>query len=108
MSSESRIFEITQVDDWTVLTFRDCNTWDFKFLTSCADELDGLIHEQRVYKLAFDLQNLVQVSSTLLGVFVGLQQSGITIELRNPSAEVREVLETTQLNRVLRLANTPR
>jgi len=107
MSGSTNIFEIRQADKCTVLTFLKSNTWDFKFLSKCEDELDGLLHEQPVKKLAFDLQNIGLVSSTLLNIFVGLQRSGIEIELWNANAEVRDVLETTRLDSVIRLKPDP-
>jgi len=98
---EAKYLEILETGRRTVVTFRQTDTWDFQFLARCEDELDDLIEHTAFEVLAFDLATVERISSTLIGIFASLRRSGFNIELLNPSAEIREVLETMHLDQLI-------
>ncbi|MEX2317288.1 MAG: STAS domain-containing protein [Pirellulales bacterium] len=101
MADKERYLEIRETGKRTVVAFLESDTWDFHFLARCEDELDDLIEHCAFETLAFDLTGVERISSTLLGIFLSLKRCGFEIELLNPSAEVRDVLETMHLERLI-------
>ena len=101
MAGKERYLEIREMGKRTVIAFLETDTWDFQFLARCEDELDDLIEHCAFETLAFDLKNVQRISSTLLGIFLSLKRCGFEIELLNPSDEIRDVLETMHLERLI-------
>ena len=101
MPSQERVLDVLETGARVVVAFRNTNTWDYHILAKCEDEIDGIIETYAFETLVFDLSNLKMMSSTLLGILVHLYKSGLKIRLRNPTESVREILETTELYRVL-------
>ncbi len=98
----SQIIEVLETGTRTVVGFREMNTWDFHFLAHCEDELDDLVRESHFEVLAFDLTNVLQMSSTLLGILIALYKSGFKIELFHVAKHVRSVLKTSGFERLIR------
>ena len=95
MSPGTRSIDIHEIGERIVIGFREMNTWDFGFLAHCEDELDDIIHRHDFKELVFDLSNVQQISSMLLGILVGLHKSGFCVRLTNLNTHVRDVVRTT-------------
>jgi anti-anti-sigma factor len=67
----------------------------------CRDELAALVKEHNCEVLAFDLTGVRLLPSGLLGLLASLRQLGVEVHLYNPSADVRDVLEITNLDRLM-------
>ena len=65
------------------------------------DHLLKLIDEHSVNTVAFDLTGIVVIPSGLLGLLASLRELNVTVELFNPSDDVREVLAITRLDELL-------
>ena len=72
-------------------------------IAQCRDELATLIREQQCEVLAFDLTGVRLLPSGLLGLLASLRQHGVEVHLYNPSADVRDVLEITNLDRLMKV-----
>ena len=70
-------------------------------IAQCRDELAALIEQHKCEVLAFDLTGVRLLPSGLLGLLASLRQLGVEVHLYNPSADVRDVLEITNLNRLM-------
>ena len=71
--------------------------------------LNGLMHQLEHHEcefLAVDLMNVNFVSSWILGILAAVRRTGVEVELYHPSPEVRTVLETTHLDRLLNVRET--
>lgn len=61
------------------------------------DQIADLIKESGCKEIVFDLSGVKYVPSGLLGVIVSVKSSSVKATVRNPSDDVREVLEITHL-----------
>jgi anti-sigma B factor antagonist len=52
-------------------------------------------------ELVFDLTGVHMVPSGMLGVIASMRNLGVSVAVCNPSADFREVLETTQLDTII-------
>ena len=92
--------EVYQAGQLTVVGFGGREVLDRLSLAECRTELLGLIHEHQCQTLAFDLTGIRLIPSGLLGMLCSVAQQGIDVHLYNPSQDVREVLEITNLNSI--------
>lgn len=66
-------------------------------------EVTNLVEQHACHTLAFDLKGMALVASSLLAFLVWLHNNGLKIELRNTSKGIREHLEVTKLDQLLRV-----
>jgi anti-sigma B factor antagonist len=95
--------EVYSAGELTVVGFRGRPVLDHLNLANCRDELVGLIREHHSKTLALDLTGVRLIPSGLLGLLASIRRQGVTVQLYNPSADIREVLEITKLNTLLEL-----
>jgi anti-anti-sigma factor len=70
-------------------------------IAACRNEVFELVRVHACQTIAFDLTGVPLIPSGLLGLLASLRQQGLEIHLYNPSDDVRDVLEITQLDRLL-------
>jgi hypothetical protein len=110
MTGDSRIFTVDEVGRRAVVRFRDWKSssdaffgpWE-DFACDARSELESLTSEHDCTTLAIDISPIDLVPSSFLGLLVSLHRSGLEIELLHASKSVREILDRTQLNRVLKV-----
>jgi anti-anti-sigma factor len=66
-------------------------------------EITSLLQQNQCEMLGLDLTGVKYIPSGMLGMLVSLRQQGITVQLYNPSADVREVLQITGLERLFEM-----
>ncbi len=91
------VLNVYQTGPLTVVGFAGQDVPDEVCIAAYRDQLFKLIEEADCKVLAFDLTGVVLVPSGMLGVLVSLRKRLERVELYNPSADVREVLEMTKL-----------
>lgn len=64
-------------------------------------ELLELIEEHSCETLAIDFTGVRLIPSGLLGLLASLRQHGVEVHLYNPSHDIREVMEITNLHQVM-------
>ncbi|MAT16749.1 MAG: hypothetical protein CMJ46_15940 [Planctomyces sp.] len=64
-------------------------------------ELLELIEEHNCETLAIDFTGVRLIPSGLLGLLASLRQHGVEVHLYNPSTDIREVMEITNLHQVM-------
>lgn len=67
----------------------------------CRENLLKVVRENSCQVLAFDLTGVRLMPSGLLGLLASLRKEGIEVHLYNPSEDVRDVLQTTNLDQVM-------
>ena len=95
------VLRVYEVGSTTVVGFGGADVLDTVNLAHCREALAGLIRENDVDVLAFDLTGVVLVPSGLLGLLASLRKTGVEVQIYNPSDDVREVLEVTHLNDIM-------
>jgi len=95
------IIEVYATGPTTVVGFGGKDLMDQVNLADCRDSLLELLSQTKCEILAFDLTGVLLIPSGLLGLLASLRKEGIEVHLYNPSLDVRDVLETTNLNQIM-------
>ena len=67
------------------------------------DLLARLIRENDCEELIFDLTGVRMIPSGMLGVLASMRNLCATVSVCNPSPDIREVLATTQLDKIIHI-----
>jgi anti-anti-sigma factor len=97
------VLRVYEAGPLTVVGFGGAEIPEQIDLTECREEIVSLVKQHDCRVLAFDLTGVKHVPSGMLGLFASLRRLGIEIQLFNPSADVREVLEITRLSRLFKI-----
>ncbi len=103
MTAPAPILEVYEVGSTTVVGFGGRDVLDDVNIVACRDEIIALIEHEKCDVLAFDLTGVTLLPSGLLGLLASARQHGAAIHLYNPSPDIREVLETTHLDKVMEI-----
>lgn len=95
------IVEVYAVGPTTVVGFGGRNLVDDVNLAACREDLIALVREHQAQVLAFDLTGVMLVPSGLLGLLASLRREQLEVHIYNPSDDVRDVLRTTNLDRIM-------
>lgn len=101
MQSMSEL-EVYEAGNLTVIGFGGREILDHLNMADCRAEVNDLIREHRCSTLAFDLTGVRLIPSGLLGLLISIRRQGVEVHLYNPSANIREVFEITNLNPMFR------
>jgi anti-anti-sigma factor len=95
------ILDVYEIGPTTVVGFGNREVLENINLVYCRDELVKLLKTSGASTLAFDLTGVRLIPSGFLGLMASVRSLGVQVHLYNPSADVREVLETTNLDRLM-------
>ena len=109
MTGNDSIFVVQRKGDPLVVGFRNWPaslqqvyvTGGYGFSAEARDELRALIDEHPCHAMAINMAPVVFLPSWFLGLLVSVQKSGVRIELRNLTEQVRDSLKVTRLHEVL-------
>lgn len=101
MSEETPILEVYSVGPTTIVGFGGRDVLDHINIAVCRDEIIQLIQDVGCHTLAFDLTGVRLLPSGLLGLLTSILKLKVAVHLYNPSADIRDVLETTKLNTLM-------
>ncbi len=96
-------FHIYKQGKLTVVGFDGRFLADPTQIDSCREDLLQLISNHQCQVLVVDLMEVDVVSSWILGILAAIQREGIQVELYHPTHDMRGVLETTHLDRLLHI-----
>ena len=97
------MIEMFRTEDVILVTFPSEEFLGQRVLLSLHDELQKLLDDQKPGIVRFDLTDVVLINSEILGFFVSLRGKNMRVQICNPSADVREVVEMTKLDQFLEL-----
>jgi hypothetical protein len=66
-------------------------------------EISELLDRTGCRELAFEMEGVVMVPSGFLGVIASIVKRGVAVSVRHPSADVRDVLELTHFDQIVKL-----
>ena len=98
MPEKPRVLKLVENDGRTVVGFGESDFYDTSVIQACCDELNQLAQTQPARAVTIDLTGRAAVPSTVLGMLLSLHQRGVDIELKNPSHEMRHILQFTRLD----------
>lgn len=103
MSIEQDVFQVHEVGTLTVVGFGNVETLNEFNVNKGRERLASLIAEHRCEVVAFDLRGIQSISSVVLGFFASLRRYGVEVRLYDPSPKVREILELTKFDQIMRV-----
>lgn len=101
MPPSAAILDVYEVGPTTVVGFGDRFVLDDINLALCREELVNLLQKASAKILGFDLTGVKLIPSGFLGLMASVRGMGVDVHLYNPSPDVREVLATTNLDRLM-------
>ncbi len=101
--NQSRLLEVYQSGQLTVIGFWGHDFLDHVSVHDCQSELADLVRSADTKTLACDLTGIKVLPSGMLGVLASMRKLGLEVYLFNPTDDVREVLEITQLDQVFHI-----
>jgi len=101
MNSSPETFDIYEADaELCVIGFGERDPLDIS-VPDCQTEINQLIESKSSKAIAVDLTGIGLVASGMLGLLAALNRSGVKVMLFNPSADISEVLDITNLNQLI-------
>ena len=97
---DPQVLKVYQTGELTVVGFGGRDVPDEVCISSYREQLFRMVEEYKCKVLAFDLTGVTLIPSGMLGVLTSLRKQVDRIELYNPSADVREVLQMTRLEQL--------
>ena len=103
MSGQFATLEIYKSGDVTVIGFGGREVLDQINIGACREQISALVKRDNIKTLAFELTGVQLIPSGMLGLMASLRDLGVTVQIFNPSDDVREVLEITKLNQLFEI-----
>lgn len=103
MSEDPAVLEVYQTGPLTVVGFGGKQILHDITIAPVHDEILKLVEDHDCKDLAFDLTGVKFVPSGLLGILASLRKRNIQVHVYNPSDDVRDVLETTSLDKLIQI-----
>lgn len=100
MATEFATLEVSQNGDVTIIGFGGREILDQINIASCREKIVELVKQNQSKTLAFEMSGVRFIPSGMLGLLASLRDTVGTIQIRNPSDDVREALEITKLNQI--------
>ncbi len=98
---------VNQVDDVTVVTFRDRILLDTEELKIIEAELIKMVSGKTGFKLVVDFRNVQTLSSQMLGALLKVSEQLKTVQgklgLCNLNGKIKEAFEITNLKKVFKI-----
>jgi anti-anti-sigma regulatory factor len=66
-------------------------------------EIGELLDRTGSREMAFEMEGVVMVPSGFLGVIASITKRGVAVSVRHPSADVRDVLELTHFDQIIKI-----
>jgi anti-anti-sigma factor len=93
--------QVYQAGPTTVVGFGGRDLLDDVNLAECRERMLSIIDEHKCHVLAFDMTGVKLIPSGLLGLLASIRSHGVEVHIYNPSIDVQEVLEVTNLIRMM-------
>ncbi len=93
--------QVYQAGPTTVVGFGGRDLLDDVNLAECRERMLSIIDEHKCSVLAFDMTGVKLIPSGLLGLLASIRSHGVNVHIYNPSIDVQEVLEVTNLIRMM-------
>ena len=100
MANEFATLQLVQNGETTIVSFGGCEVLDQINLAACREQITEIVKRNQTKILAFEMRGVRLIPSGMLGLLASLRDIVSKIRILNPSDDVREVLEITNLNQI--------
>lgn len=107
MANEFAMLELLQDGETTIVSFGGREVLDQINIAACREQIAEIVKRNQTKTLAFDMAGVRFIPSGMLGLLAALRDMVATIQILNPSNDVREVLEITKLNQIFDVRDEP-
>ena len=107
MSSHCPHLQVYRTGPTMVIGFGGGDVLDDVNVAAYREEIAPLLDEHDCHTLGIDLTGVKLVPSGLLGLLASIRRRGVDVHIYNPSPDVREVLEVTNLDRLMPIHEIP-
>lgn len=107
MPADESVLQVYKAGQETVIGFGGQDVLDDANVAECRDQIMALIDEHQCNIMHVDLTGVRLVPSGLLGVLATIRRRDIEVQLYNPSDDVREVLNVTNLDKLMPIHDVP-
>ncbi|MCA9068921.1 MAG: hypothetical protein KDA84_08365 [Planctomycetaceae bacterium] len=97
MANSTGVLEIHSNENEAIVRFRSQDFPDDSVIEQTQQELDAYLDGNNCEILTFNLDGVVIIPSTMLGLLLAYRQRGFRIRIVNPSEHVIAVLKVTKL-----------
>ena len=97
------VLEVYQAGELTVVGFGGQKILHDINVAPVHDQVLQLVKDHGCKEFAFDLTGVQFIPSGMLGIMASLRRQGIKVHIYNPSDDVRDVLQTTNLLELFQL-----
>jgi anti-anti-sigma factor len=101
MPTNSSALQVYQSGPTTVIGFGGGDVLDDLNVAAFREQIFGILERNACKLLGVDLTGVKLVPSGLLGLLTSIRRRGVEVHIYNPSADVREVLRVTNLERLM-------
>lgn len=101
MNDTPQILRVIEAGRLTVVGFDARRIPDDHRYQLLRDDLVETIEANQCQELAFDLTGVKVVPSQLLGLMAWFSRNGLSVSVLNPSEEIRDTLQFTQLDTII-------
>lgn len=101
METKQGTLHVYEAGTLTVLGFGGQDALDAFNVAQCHEELMELVETYQCEVLAVDLTGVTLIPSGLLGLLASMRNHEIEVHLYNPSDDIREVMDITNLKDVM-------
>lgn len=97
------VLDVYEAGELTVVGFGGRKLERELSLVAVREQIFELVDLHNCRKLALDLTGVAQLPSGLLGIVATLRDRGVDVLIYNPSDDVRNVMQTVNLDRCVQL-----
>jgi anti-anti-sigma factor len=103
MADQFATLEVLPSGDTTVVSFVGRDILNQVNIAACREQIVKMVESHQTQIVAFDLAGVRFIPSGMLGLLASLRKVVRTIQIWNPSEDVREVLEVTNMHQLFEI-----
>jgi anti-anti-sigma factor len=104
-ANQSSILEVHEAGKRIVVGFGNRAVPDDHCLAVYREQIKQLIAEHAATEVVFDLKAFKTIQSGTLGLIASTVNQGVKVRVLNASSEIREVIELTNLDKIVELSD---
>jgi len=102
-ADQTHRLEVLQTEPTLVIGFGGRDLPPDHVLGRYLGEIGELLDRTGSHELAFDMEDVLIIPSGCLGVLASITRRGVAVTVRHPSTDVREVLELTHFDQIVKI-----
>jgi hypothetical protein len=102
MQSGPGVLKVYEIGENTIVGFSRQSAQQAADIPRLHSDLMKLIDQHRCTVLTFDLTGVLKMPNAVLDIMYSLNQRGVRVQVFNPTQPIRDLLQVTRLNGLVR------